>query len=324
MPRAFVTGISGQDGSYLADRLVAEGVEVHGLVRSRDPAGEALAARHPAIVLHEGDLADHDGLARLVADLRPDEIYNLAGMTSVAQSWEQPALTGLVTGVAVVSLLEAALALGDGVRVFQASSSEIFGRPAISPQDESTPLQPNSPYGAAKVYAHEMCRLLRARGLFVATGILYNHESPRRPDTFVTRKITKAAARISLGLQDELRLGDLSAARDWGWAPDYVDAMVRIIRHDTPSDFVVATGESRTVGEFADAAFRAAGIDDASSYISVDESFVRPAEIGEMRGDASRARDELGWRTTVGFDELVAHMVEADLVEARAEAGRSG
>ncbi len=316
MTRAFITGISGQDGSYLADRLAEEGAEIHGLIRSWDDDARALQERHPAIILHEGDLGDADRLRALVAELSPREIYNFAGISSVAQSWRDPVLTGQVTGVAVAALLEAAQELPEGVRFFQASSSEIFGNPPTSPQDESTPIAPNSPYGAAKAYAHRMAGMYRARGLFVTTGILYNHESPRRPEAFVTRKITAAAARISLGLQDVLELGDLSVERDWGWAPDYVDAVLRAMRHDTPADYVIATGESHTVQDFVDAAFRAAGVDPADR-VRVNPEFIRPAEISEMRGDATRAREELGWRPTVGFDELVARMVEHDLELAR-------
>lgn len=313
MTRALITGISGQDGSYLADRLVAEGSEVHGLIRSMDDDARALQARRPEVVLHEGDLADTDGLERLVLDIAPRELYNLAGVSSVAQSWREPVLTGRVTGIAVAALLEAATRVKGEVRVFQASSSEIFGNPRTTPQDESTPMDPTSPYGAAKAYAHRMAQLARGRGLFVTTGILYNHESPRRPEAFVTRKITAGAARIAHGLQDTLELGDLGVERDWGWAPDYVDAMIRAIRHDEPDDYVVATGESHTVADFARAAFEAAGVDDWSSRVRVNPDFIRPAEISRMRGDATRARSVLGWEPTVGFDELVGLMVRHDL-----------
>ncbi|MGN6272334.1 MAG: GDP-mannose 4,6-dehydratase [Protaetiibacter sp.] len=324
MTRALITGVSGQDGSYLADRLVAEGVEVHGLVRAMDEDARTLQARRPEVVLHEGDLGDPDGLARLVHEVAPAEIYNLAGISSVAQSWRDPVLTGQVTGIAVVALLEAAAALPDEVRFFQASSAEIFGNPTRSPQDESTPLDPNSPYGAAKAYAHRMAQLSRARGRFVTTGILYNHESPRRPETFVTRKITAGAARIARGLQDVLELGDLTVERDWGWAPDFVDAMIRAVRHDEPADYVVATGESHTVADFARAAFAAAGIDDWRSRVRINPEFIRPTEISRMRGDAGRAREVLGWRPTVGFDELVARMVEHDLELLARDAGPRG
>ncbi|QEO08631.1 GDP-mannose 4,6-dehydratase [Protaetiibacter larvae] len=324
MTRVFITGISGQDGSYLADRLVAEGAEVHGLIRGWDDDARALHERHPGIDLHEGDLSDATGLADLVRGLAPSEIYNLAGISSVAQSWREPVLTGQITGVAVTALLDAASRLPGEVRVFQASSSEIFGDPEHAPQDESTPIAPNSPYGVAKAYAHRMAALFRARGLFVATGILYNHESPRRPEAFVTRKITAAAARISLGLQETLELGDLTVERDWGWAPDYVDAMLRATRHDVPGDFVIATGKSHTVADFVAAAFRAAGVADGADRVRVNPEFIRPAEISRMRGDAGRARAELGWAPSVDFDGLVSRMVEHDLSLIREGAGSAG
>jgi GDPmannose 4,6-dehydratase len=312
MTRVLITGVSGQDGSYLVDRLLAEGNEVHGLVRSGDSEVDALVARHPEIVLHEGDLGDPDGLLALVEHVSPDELYNLAGVSSVAQSWIQPTLTGQVTGVAVSALLEA-VAKRPGARFFQASSSEIFGDPSEVPQTESTTIAPTSPYGVAKAYAHRMAGLWRGRGVFVVTGILYNHESPRRPETFVTRKITAAAARIAQGRQVELQLGNLDVERDWGWAPDYVDAMLLAMRHDEPNDYVVATGETHSVREFVAAAFSAAGIDDWQERVHVDPSLLRPTEIASMRGDATRARSVLGWAPTVGFDEMVARMVRADL-----------
>lgn len=315
MSRVLITGVTGQDGSYLADRLVEDGEDVHGLVRTGDEEAVSLALRHPGLVLHEGDLGDPDGLQELVRRLSPDAVYNLAGISSVAESWAHPVLTGQVTGIAAAALLEA-VAEKPGSRFFQASSAEIFGTPSESPQNERTPIVPTSPYGAAKAYAHRMTGLWRARGHFAATGILYNHESPRRPATFVTRKITAAAARISLGLQDELELGDLDVERDWGWAPDYVDAMLRAMHHDVPDDFVIATGETHTVREFVQAAFAAAGVTDWADRVRVNPEFLRPAEIASMRGDASHALAELGWRPTVRFEELVARMVQADLDRA--------
>jgi len=325
MTRALITGISGQDGSYLADRLVAEGSEVHGLVRTLDDDDTAaLLARHPGITLHVGDLGHPDELTRIVLDVAPQELYNLAGISSVAQSWRDPVLTGQVTGVAVAALIDAAGRVPGEVRVLQASSSEIFGNPATAPQNESTPIAPTSPYGAAKAYAHQMARLARGTGRFVATTILYNHESPRRPEAFVTRKITAGAARIAAGLQDVLELGDLTVERDWGWAPDFVDAMIRAIRHDEPDDYVVATGVSHTVSDFVSAAFRAAGVDDAESRVRVNPEFIRPAEISRMRGDATRARTVLGWAPTVDFDELVGAMVAHDLELLRDPPGSDG
>jgi GDPmannose 4,6-dehydratase len=323
MTRAFITGISGQDGSYLADRLVGESVDVHGLIRGWDADAHALHARHPGITLHEGDLANPALVAGLIADLQPDEIYNLAGITSVAQSWSIPVETGIVTGIAVAGILDAALTLserGTSVRVFQASSSEIFGVPTESPQSETTPISPNSPYGAAKAYAATMVDIYRSRGLAVASCILYNHESPRRPESFVTRKITASAARIAAGLQDSLELGNLDVERDWGWAPDYVDAIVRATRHGSGDDYVIATGQSHSIREFAEAAFSAAGISDWERYVSINPEFVRPAEISTMLGDASKAREQLGWTPTVDFATLVTRMVEADVASIAADA----
>jgi GDPmannose 4,6-dehydratase len=314
---AFVTGITGQDGGYLTERLLSDGVSVHGLVHGRDEQVEELRRRCPEAVLHSGDLTDAGRLAALVAEIGPDEVYNLGGISSVALSWQQPVLTGQVSGLGAVAVLDACWRLQDRtgrpVRVLQASSAEIFGNPERAPQDERTPLRPGTPYGAAKAYAHQMTSVFRSRGLAASTVILYNHESPRRPETFVTRKITAAAARIAAGRQDRLALGNLDARRDWGWAPDYVEAMVRAVRHPEPDDYVIATGESHTVAEFVAAAFAAAGVPDWQSRVSVDESFVRPADAVEQRGDASKARAVLGWAPTRDFAGIVSAMVEADL-----------
>jgi GDPmannose 4,6-dehydratase len=325
--RAFVTGVTGQDGGYLAEQLLAEGSEVHGMVRPGDEvAVRDLKLRAPGVVLHEGDLGDEDRLSRLVADLAPDEIYNLGGISSVAYSWQEPVLTARLSGVAAAVVLEAAWRLqeesGRRVACFQASSAEIFGHAAISPQVESTPVRPVSPYGAAKAYAHHMARVYRGRGLHVATCIFFNHESPRRPLAFVTRKITAAAARIGAEGSGVIRLGNLDARRDWGWAPDYVDAMVRAVRHEIASDYVVATGETHTVAEFAEAALRRAGFaDDWRDHIEVDAEFLRPAEARTLVGDAGRARRELGWEPTVRFEELVGRMVDHDRELLRGSGG---
>jgi GDPmannose 4,6-dehydratase len=316
MPTAFITGITGQDGGYLAEQLLAQGAAVHGLVRH---AGELAPTEraHPGVSLHVADLTDTAGVAGLLAEVGPDEIYNLAGISSVARSWQEPVATGEVSGLAAAGVLQSAWELaerlGRRVSVVQASSAEIFGNPASAPQDETTPIAPVTPYGAAKAYAHHMARVYRGRGLHAATVILYNHESPRRPPAFVTRKITQGAAMIARGEQDELALGNLDARRDWGWAPDYVDAMVRAARHDVPDDFVIATGRAHSVAEFVAAAFRAAGIDDWRRYVRVDPAFVRPVDAVELTGDATRARAVLGWAPTVGFDEIVARMVQTDL-----------
>ena len=313
---AFITGLTGQDGGYLAEQLLADGSTVHGLVRSAAEVGPTAAA-YPAATLHVADLTDTAAVAGLLAELEPDEIYNLAGLSSVARSWQEPVATGAVSGLAAAGVLQAAWDLaeraGRRVAVVQASSAEIFGNPTTAPQNEDTPIAPVTPYGAAKAYAHHMARVYRGRGLHASTVILYNHESPRRPPAFVTRKITQGAAMIARGEQDELALGNLDARRDWGWAPDYVGAMVRAARHDRPDDYVIATGEAHSVREFVAAAFTAAGIDDWERYVRVDPAFVRPVDAVELTGDASRARTVLGWAPTVGFDDVVARMVRADL-----------
>ncbi|HQR27398.1 MAG TPA: GDP-mannose 4,6-dehydratase [Nocardioides sp.] len=314
MTRALVTGISGQDGSYLAERLLADGLEVHALHHDV----EAAPAYCPDdVALHPGDLTDLAGVRRLVLDLAPDEVYNLAAISSVAQSWEEPELTAAVNGTAAVALMESAWqsqeANGRPVRFVQASSAEIFGQPATSPQDEQTPVRPVNPYGAAKAHAHRAAATYRDRGLHVVSAILYNHESPRRPTRFVTRKITSTVAAIAQGRADRLVLGNLEARRDWGWAPDYVDALVRAARTDTAGDFVVATGVGHSVREFAATAFRHAGIPDWQRYVVSDAALVRPVDAVELRGDPSRAHQLLGWRPTVDFDTLVRLMLAADL-----------
>ena len=318
MARVLVTGVTGQDGGYLVEELLAEGSEVHGLVHYGDTAADALAARFPDLTMHQGDLADHAGLARLVDEVAPDELYNFAGISSVAFSWEQPILTAELSGVAAAVLMRSAFDLqertGRQVRVVQASSSEIFGQAERSPQDETTPVRPVSPYGAAKAYAHHMAGVYRGKGLHVTGCILFNHESPRRPETFVTRKITAGAARIARDGGGVIRLGNLEARRDWGWAPDYVDAMVRAARHEVAEDFVIATGETHTVAQFVEAALRRVGLgDDWREHVVVDEALLRPLDATVMVGDATKARRELGWAPSVDFDGLVARMVDHDL-----------
>ena len=312
MSRAFITGISGQDGSYLAERLVAEGVEVHALAHSLEPLPSA-----PGVELHRGDLTAVDEVRSLLLDLAPDEIYNLAALSSVARSWAEPDLTAQVNGLAAAGLLESALLVqekrGRTVHLVQASSAEIFGQPDRSPQDESTPVRPLNPYGGAKAYAHLMVDVYRRRDLHATSAILYNHESPRRPEQFVTRKITATVAAIAQGRADRLTLGNLDARRDWGWAPDYVDAMVRAARADVAGDYVVATGVGHSVRDFVAAAFAHAGIDGWEALVHVDPAFVRPTDPTELIGDATRAREVLGWAPTVAFADLVGRMVEADL-----------
>ena len=314
---ALVTGVTGQDGGYLAERLLDEGWAVHGLVHAGDAGLADLQARCPGVVLHEGDLQDEASLGRAVAAADPDEVYHLGGISSVAFSWQHPVLTADVVALGTARLREQVWQhqerRGDAVRVVQAASAEIFGLPAASPQDESTPVRPVSPYGAAKAHAHALAGVYRARGLHAVSLVLYNHESPRRPTSFVTRKITSGAAAIANGEQEELVLGNLDARRDWGWAPDYVDAMVRAARHESADDYVVATGQAHSVREFVEAAFVRAGVDDWAHRVRVDPALVRPADPALQVGDAGKAREVLGWAPTVAFAEIVGRMVDADL-----------
>lgn len=312
---AFVTGITGQDGGYLAEHLLGSGWVVHGLIQRWDDPARQLAESYPELVLHECDLQDTAGVARTLRETRPSEVYNLGGISSVALSWSEPVLTAKVSGLSVAHLLEECWRLtqdGSPTRFLQASSAEIFGD-APSPQNERTSLRPRSPYGAAKAFAHHLVGVYRSRGMFAVGAILYNHESPRRPPTFVTRKITRAVAAISLGMQDEIVLGNMDAGRDWGWAPDYVEAMVRAVRHSTPNDYVIATGQLHTVRDLVAEAFRVVGIDDWDRYVRVDPELLRPQDPGVLLGDASLARRELGWEPSVSFAEVISAMVNEDL-----------
>lgn len=315
MSVALITGITGQDGSYLAERLVDGGWTVHGLVR--DGVGMHESAPAAAVTVHRGDLADLDGLGRLVRAVRPDVVFNLAGVSSVAYSWKHPVDTALLTGVAPTALLKACWQLqqdeGVPVRFIQASSSEIFGKVGTERQDEQTPIRPVTPYGAAKAFAHHQVAVYRGRGLFAANAILYNHESPRRPPTFVTRKITMGVAAIVQGREQGITLGNLDAERDWGWAPDYVDAMLRMASAVEARDYIVATGETRSVRDFARSAFAAAGIDDMEGYVTLDPHFARPSDAPVMRGDSTKLRTELGWAPTRSFESIVSAMIEHDL-----------
>lgn len=314
MTVALITGITGQDGSYLAELLLGAGYEVHGL--TRDP-GEAVT---PGAVPHRVDLASGGEIAAVVREVRPDEFYNLAALSSVFQSWEDPIATARINGLAVAEMLGALRELaasGHETRFVQASSAEIFGAPDESPQTERTPIRPTSPYGAAKTYAHGLVGAYRAAGMFASSVILYNHESPRRPTTFVTRKITRAAARIAAGLQDRLELGNLAARRDWGWAPDYVDALHRAATAAEPNDFVVATGAAHSVEDFVRVAFEHAGIADWRSRLDVSTGLLRPGDAAEQAGDAARAHEVLGWRPTKPFADIVRTMVDADLALVR-------
>jgi GDPmannose 4,6-dehydratase len=323
---AFVTGVSGQTGGYLADQLVGAGWDVVGLVRGGDPTSSDLLARTPAVRLVEGDLADLDGLRRIVLDVQPDAVFNLGGLTSVGRSWSDPLPTAVVTGLSVAALLDAALAVhkdaGKPVSFVQASSAEIFGHATRIPQDETTEIRPQNPYAAAKAYAHFLVSSYRQLGLGSSSCILYNHESPRRPTAFVTRKITQAAARISLGKQDKLVLGSLDSRRDWGWAPDYARA-ISLVAAAEADDFIVATGISHSVEEFVAAAFAAAGIDDWRPLVEQDPQFVRPTDAPEQLGDSTKIRTTLGWAPSVTFEEMVAAMVRHDL-DLESDSGDSG
>ena len=310
--RALVTGAAGQDGSYLAELLLGEGYDVVGVVRAPDSAHENLAAVRDRIELVEADLLDQEGLAATLQAHRPTEVYNLASPSFVPRSWEHPVETAEFAAVGVTSLLEAVRAVDQTIRVYQASSSEIFGEPSEVPQAESTPLSPVTPYGVAKAYGHFIVGSYRRRyGLHASGGILYNHESPRRPVDFLPSKVAHAAAAISLGLQTQLMLGDLDAQRDWGYAKDYVEAMWRIVQCAEPGDYVIATGELHTVGDLTEIAFAHVGLD-WRAHVQVDETLKRgQAELHHLVGDASKARETLGWQPTIGFEELVRLLVDA-------------
>ncbi len=324
---ALITGITGQDGSYLAELLLDKGYEVHGVIRRsssfntaridhlyRDPHERGVRLR-----LIHGDLDDASSLNRILRVVGPDEIYNLGAQSHVRVSFDVPEYTGEVTALGTVRLLEAIREVGLRTRFYQASSSELFGQSAESPQSETTPFHPRSPYAVAKIYAYWITRTYReAYGLFACNGILFNHESPRRGETFVTRKVTRAAARIKVGLQSKLHLGNLDARRDWGFAGDYVEAMWRMLQADEPEDYVVATGESHSVRELLDAAFSRLGLD-WRDHVEIDPRYFRPAEVDALCGDATKARVRLGWEPRVRFAELVRMMVDADLRLAEAE-----
>ena len=313
---ALITGVTGQDGGYLAEQLVARGVSVHGVVRPGDTLEQHLRDLAPQLVLHELELDDEAALIRVVDAVAADAVFNLAGISSVGWSWSEPVLTSEVNGVLVARLLqllwERQQRTGEPVRFVQASSAEIFAGTTRSPQDESTPVCPGSPYGASKAFAHGLVQVFRGRGMHASNAILYNHESPRRPTSFVTRKITSTVAAIAAGTADRLVLGNLDARRDWGWAPEYVDALVRMAEHDCGDDYVVATGVSHTVADFVAAAFARVGITDWEPLVSTDPAFVRPVDAVELVGDPSRARRVLGWEPRTGFEELVGRMVDAD------------
>jgi GDPmannose 4,6-dehydratase len=321
--RALITGITGQDGSYLADLLLEKGYEVHGMVRrSSTESFERIAHLKGRVALHQADLLDQGSLLNLLRDVRPREVYNLAAQSFVPTSWLQPSLTGEFTALGVTRMLDAVKLVDPEMRFYQASSSEMYGRVRETPQNEATPFYPRSPYGVAKVYGHHITVNYRESfGLFAVSGILFNHESPRRGREFVTRKISEAVARIKLGLQDELRLGNLDAKRDWGYAPEYVLAMWMMLQRSEPSDYVVGTGEHHSPRAFVDVAFGHVGLDPAD-FVRTDPRFLRPAEVDTLLADPTKAREELGWRARTPFEELVRIMVEADLEAQERASGR--
>ena len=312
--RALITGITGQDGSYLADLLLEKGYEVHGMVRRASTEKfDRLEHIRDQITLHQGDLLDHGSLVDTLRASNPDEIYNLAAMSFVHVSWIQPVLTAEFTGVGVTRILEAMREVCPTSRFYQASSSEMFGKVREVPQNEMTALYPRSPYGVAKTYGHYITVNYReSYGLYACSGILFNHESPRRGLEFVTRKVTNAAAAIKLGLQEKLLLGNLDAERDWGYAKDYVEAMWLMLQHDKPDDFVIATGETNTVQRCVEIAFDEAGLE-WEPYVVIDDQFKRPAEVDLLVGDPSKAKRELGWEPKTSFEELIRLMVRSDL-----------
>jgi GDPmannose 4,6-dehydratase len=328
---ALITGITGQDGSYLAELLLSKGYEVHGLTRRSssfnrgridhitDAKSRAAGVPCGKIVLHYGDLCDASSVNRLIRSVRPDEIYNLAAQSHVKISFEIPEYTGDVDGLGTLRILEGIRESGLSPRIYQAGSSEMFGNAAESSQRETTPFRPRSPYAAAKVYAHWMTVNYReSYGLFAVNGILFNHESPRRGETFVTRKIARAVARIRAGREDKLFLGNLEARRDWGYAPEYVEAMWRMLQQDRPEDYVIATGEAHSVREFLEEAFACAGLD-WRKHVETDPRYLRPAEVDNLLGDASKAKKVLGWEPKVRFRDLVRLMVEADSAMVKGE-----
>jgi GDPmannose 4,6-dehydratase len=321
--RALITGITGQDGSYLAELLLEKGYEVHGMVRRASTENfDRIDHLTDRISLVQADLLDPTSLVEALEQAKPTEVYNLGAQSFVPTSWKQPVLTAEFTAVGVTRLLEAVRRVDPGIRFYQASSSEMFGKVREIPQSETTPFYPRSPYGVAKVYGHFITVNYReSYGLFAVSGILFNHESPRRGFEFVTRKISDGVARIKLGLADELRLGNLDAERDWGFAGDYVEAMWLMLQQDELEDFVIATGEPHSVRDFAEIAFEHAGLS-MDDHVVVDPQFLRPAEVDHLVGDAGKARAKLGWEPRVSFRELVELMVDADLERLTAAPNR--
>jgi GDPmannose 4,6-dehydratase len=328
--RAFITGVTGQDGSYLADLLIEKGYEVHGLVRRTsvtarprlDHLQQDVASADGRFFLHYGDVSDGLRLRDLLDSINPDEVYNLAAQSHVRVSFDEPAFTVEVDAIGAMNVLEAVRRMKKPARFYQASSSEMFGKVHAVPQREDTPFHPRSPYACAKVFAHYQTQNYReAYGMFACSGILFNHESPRRGESFVTRKITLAAARIKLGLQDKLMLGNLDAKRDWGFAPDYVEAMWRMLQHTEPDDFVIATGETHSVREFLDETFAHLDLD-WNKHVEIDPRLARPSEVDLLLGDCTKARTVLGWQPKVTFAKLAQIMTDSDLELVRRQSGR--
>ncbi len=328
MKRALVTGITGQDGRHMSELLQSKGYQVFGMVRGQNnPKLQTVMDENPALELVEGDLRDLSSLIAAVEQVQPDEVYNLGAMSFVALSFRQPELTADITGVGVLRMLEAIRIVGGAdanpIRFYQASSSEMFGKVRETPQTEQTPFHPRSPYGVAKVFGHYTTLNYReSYGIHASSGICFNHEGERRGLEFVTRKITNGVARIELGLQEKISLGNLESQRDWGYAGDFVEAMWLMLQQDQPDDYVIATGETHTIGEFLDLAFRCAGIDDWTPYVEQDQRFMRPAEVDLLLGDPTKARTKLGWTPRVSFEDLVARMYAHDLREESRRAGR--
>jgi len=323
--KAFVTGVTGQDGSYLVDLLILKGYEVHGLIRQStqftpDRWGHlknAMLSRK--LEVHHGDLMDASGMRSMLENIQPDEVYNLAAQSHVGISFEQPVNTSEVTALGALNLLDAIKRSKLNCKFYQASSSEMFGKVKSSPQNEQTAFHPRSPYGCAKVYAHYITQNYReSYDMFACSGILFNHESERRGENFVTRKITRAVGRIKAGLQDQLRMGNTSALRDWGYAPEYVEAMWLMLQQEKPDDYVIGTGSRGSVQEFIDEAFQIAGLD-KDRYITIDQKFMRPSEVDTLTGDATKAKEVLGWTPKVDFKSLVKKMVVHDIALAEKE-----
>jgi GDPmannose 4,6-dehydratase len=312
--RAVITGITGQDGSYLAEFLLEKDYEVFGLIRRSSTVNfERISHLQDKLELISGDLLDQKSLVTALQTAKPHEVYNLGAQSFVPASWEQPMLTGEITGLGVTRMLEAIRTTDEEIRFYQASTSELFGKAQETPQSETTPFYPRSPYGVSKLYAHWITINYRESfDMFACAGILFNHESPRRGLEFVTRKITHAVARIKHGIDEELRLGNLDARRDWGFAGDFVQAMWLMLQQDKPDDFVIATGETRTIGEFCQVAFDRAGLD-WENYVVIDERFFRPAEVNILLGDAAKASETLGWKPETSFEKMVQLMVDHDL-----------